>query len=69
LRLSTFYVTRSSAIYLERAGEHMDFPSIYEELFNKALRIRLVEERIIKLYPRTKSKVLFTCLSGKRLWQ
>lgn len=29
----------------------MNFPSLYEELFYKALRIRLVEERIIELYP------------------
>ena len=29
----------------------MDFPSLYEELFYKALRIRLVEERVIELYP------------------
>ncbi|MFQ5922738.1 MAG: thiamine pyrophosphate-dependent dehydrogenase E1 component subunit alpha [Anaerolineales bacterium] len=32
----------------------MDFPSLYEELFYKALRIRLVEERIITLYPSDK---------------
>lgn len=29
----------------------MNFPNLYEELFYKALRIRLVEERIIELYP------------------
>ena len=32
----------------------MNFPSIFEELFYKALRIRLVEERIIDLYPSDK---------------
>ncbi len=32
----------------------MDFPNLYEELFYKALRIRLVEERIIELYPSDK---------------
>jgi pyruvate dehydrogenase E1 component alpha subunit len=32
----------------------VDFPSLYEELFYKALRIRLVEERIIELYPSDK---------------
>lgn len=32
----------------------MNFPGIYEELFYKALRIRLVEERIIELYPSDK---------------
>lgn len=32
----------------------MNFNNIYEELFYKALRIRLVEERIIKLYPSDK---------------
>ena len=32
----------------------MDFPSLYEELFYKALRIRLVEERLIEVYPTDK---------------
>lgn len=32
----------------------MNFSSIYEELFYQALRIRLVEERIIALYPSDK---------------
>ena len=32
----------------------MTFASVYEELFYKALRIRLVEERIIELYPSDK---------------
>ncbi len=32
----------------------MDFASTYEELFYKALRTRLVEERVIELYPRDK---------------
>lgn len=32
----------------------MDFPDLYEELFYKALRIRLVEERIIEVYPSDK---------------
>lgn len=32
----------------------MKFPGIYEELFYKSLRIRLVEERIIELYPSDK---------------
>jgi len=32
----------------------MHFPNFYEELFYKALRIRLVEERIIELYPSDK---------------
>lgn len=32
----------------------MNCPGIYEELFYKALRIRLVEERIIELYPSDK---------------
>lgn len=32
----------------------MNFTSVYEELFYKALRIRLVEERIIELYPTDK---------------
>jgi len=32
----------------------MNFSKIYEELFYKALRIRLVEERIIELYPSDK---------------
>lgn len=32
----------------------MDFPNIYEEMFYKALRIRLVEERVIDLYPSDK---------------
>jgi TPP-dependent pyruvate/acetoin dehydrogenase alpha subunit len=32
----------------------MRFPNIYEELFYKALRIRLAEERIIELYPSDK---------------
>ena len=32
----------------------MNVPGIYEELFYKALRIRLVEERIIELYPSDK---------------
>ena len=32
----------------------MEFPSLYEELFYKALRIRLIEERIIDIYPSDK---------------
>jgi len=32
----------------------MNFPNLYEELFFKALRIRLVEQRIIDLYPSDK---------------
>lgn len=32
----------------------MDFPNLFEELFYKALRIRLVEERIVELYPSDK---------------
>lgn len=32
----------------------INFPGIYEELFFKALRIRLVEERIIELHPSDK---------------
>jgi pyruvate dehydrogenase E1 component alpha subunit len=32
----------------------LHFPNLYEELFYKALRIRLVEERIIELYPSDK---------------
>lgn len=32
----------------------MNFPGLYEELFFSALRIRLVEERIIDLYPTDK---------------
>ncbi len=32
----------------------MEFPNLYEKLFYKALRIRLVEERIIELYPSDK---------------
>ena len=32
----------------------MKFPNLYEELFYKALRIRLAEERIIELYPSDK---------------
>lgn len=32
----------------------MDFPSTYEELFYEALRIRLVEERIVEIYPSDK---------------
>jgi pyruvate dehydrogenase E1 component alpha subunit len=32
----------------------MNFSSLYEELFYKALKIRLVEERIIELYPSDK---------------
>ena len=32
----------------------MYFPDLFEELFYKALRIRLVEERIIELYPSDK---------------
>ena len=32
----------------------MDFPNLYEELFFKALRIRLIEERIIEVYPSDK---------------
>lgn len=32
----------------------MQFPNIYEELFYEALRIRLVEERVIELYPSDK---------------
>lgn len=32
----------------------MKFPGIYEELFYKSLRIRLVEERIVELYPSDK---------------
>ncbi len=32
----------------------MHFPNLYEELFYKALRIRLIEERIIELYPSDK---------------
>jgi len=32
----------------------MHFPNLYEELFYQALRIRLVEERIIELYPSDK---------------
>jgi len=32
----------------------MNFPNVYEELFYKALRIRLVEERIAELYPSDK---------------
>jgi TPP-dependent pyruvate/acetoin dehydrogenase alpha subunit len=47
-------VAWSSAVYLERVDEYMDFPSLYEELFYKALRIRLVEERVIELYPSDK---------------
>ena len=31
-----------------------EFPNLYEELFYKTLRIRLVEERIIELYPSDK---------------
>jgi TPP-dependent pyruvate/acetoin dehydrogenase alpha subunit len=33
---------------------NMNFPNLYEELFYKALRVRLVEERIIELYPSDK---------------
>lgn len=40
----------------------MHFPNLYEELFYKALRIRLVRERIIQL---TKS-VLGMCISVLR---
>ena len=32
----------------------MKFDNLYQELFYKALRIRLVEERIIELYPSDK---------------
>ena len=32
----------------------MNFPDRYEELFYKALRIRLVEERIVEIYPTDK---------------
>lgn len=32
----------------------MNFPSLYEELFYQALRIRLVEEKVIELYPSDK---------------
>jgi pyruvate dehydrogenase E1 component alpha subunit len=32
----------------------MDFPALYEELFYKSLRIRLIEERIIEIYPTDK---------------
>lgn len=32
----------------------MQFPNLYEELFYQALRIRLVEERVIELYPSDK---------------
>lgn len=32
----------------------MHFPNLYEELFYKALRIRLIEDRIIELYPSDK---------------
>lgn len=42
---------------------------LYEEFFYSALRIRLVEERIIELYPRF--RVRFICLSGRNplLWE
>ena len=41
---------------VEREERGVNFPSVYEELFYKALRIRLVEERIIELYPSDNSR-------------
>jgi TPP-dependent pyruvate/acetoin dehydrogenase alpha subunit len=39
---------------MQQGTSLMEFPNIFEELFYQALRIRLVEERIIKLYPSDK---------------